>query len=359
MYPYFRSGSTITLRTPKQQWLDGHTALMNERFELAPNVHTIQLEHPFASETYINCTVRIDTAIDNLTGQKVGDDYKLLLFSSPESAVEDGTKFYFDDNYWLVVNTNKIKSLVGSCVVRRCNNVLRWTNHSTGESLSEHCVIDYQIRTPDNKSRTDPLLPDGTIRIFGQLNEKTRKINENQRFLLGSPDNWVVYRIYGGGVNIFLNNSTDDGYSARVFEYALGKDFINENTDNLDLGIADYYKIPSDSGSPIINSVEILPDIDYLLEGDSQEFTCYVYQSGSGVGDSGSRLGDVFTFTIANSDVPLDKYVVEILGDNEFSVENLSMYLTDPLIISCLSDGASTDGSGLLREFSLLLKGAW
>lgn len=341
---YFISGSPTMFGSPKETIISGFTQFLDDTFYNASDIHTIQKEYPFASGSYVSIDVRINYAINDMTGVKLSDDFKKLLFKSTDEALEEGEKVYFSDNYWLCVNTNSIKSLAASATVRRCNNVLKWRS-SDGTINQEHAIIDYKIGTPQNKSLTDPVMPEGTILIISQLNSRTTTITENQRFLFGRPGNWMCYKVYGGGVNNYFNANTTDNISAKLLELAMGKSQVNEDEDDIVNGIADYYKnAPSTSGSPTINSIRILPNQDYVLQGDTQTYTCYL-MSGS------STLPNTFVFT-GGSDVPVANYNLLTLSDNSFSIENVKLYTSASLIVNCVS-GSST------RAFPISLRGAW
>jgi len=79
------------------------------------------------------------------------------------------------------------------------------------------------------------------VDCFLQINSRTNKIKPNQRFLFGNENIFVAYRVEGGGINNFNNQKTLDNNSASLGRYGLSVDFINEQTDNVTLGIANAY----------------------------------------------------------------------------------------------------------------------
>ena len=240
-YKYLTSGSPTFFKTSQEVWQGDFQALIDDAFSNASTYRTISKEFPFSTGSLISTNVRVTSAIDNITGMKLGDDFKNLYFSGSSGSAVLGEKYYFNNNYYLVVNTNNVKRSYSSVTIRRCNNSLRWVDEN-GNSFSEHCIIDYKIATPNNINRTDPLFSDGTIQVICQGNSHTRKIKENQRFLFGNTDAWNCYRVFGGGIQNFLNDSTTDNNSSKLFQFALGKQFVNSDTDDLVNGIADYNK---------------------------------------------------------------------------------------------------------------------
>ena len=118
---------------------------------------------------------------------------------------------------------------------------------------------------------------------------------------------------------------------------------VNSDTDNLTLGIADYYKYETSASS--VGDVVITPSSGNILEGDSQIFNVEYYSSGS-------PSGEAFTFTVSGSMVPTGYYSFTTLTANSFEVENAGMFISYPLQILCQSTSAS-------RLFDINLRGAW
>ena len=264
-YKYFLSGYPLITQTPNVSWKGNFDSFLDADFYNSPNVYTIQEETVFSSGSLVDVDARITTAISNDTGMKLSDDFKQLLFKS-DHTVGLGYKYYFDSNYWIVTNVNVIKSITVTALARRCNNVLRWTDQN-GIIYEEPCIIDYKIASPNNNT-TDPITGEGTIHIFAQQNTKTNKIKENQRFLFGNSNNWMCYRVYGGGVKNYLNNSSIDNNTSTVMELVLGKNSVNEDTDDLVNGIADANKI--------VFSLVTSPSAIYGGIGDSFELESVV-----------------------------------------------------------------------------------
>ena len=241
-YSYYLSGSPARSGSVKESFINDFNKLLSEDFELASDVFTIQEETSFGSNEMQNVTVRINHGISSLNNQKLGDDFKVILFKELDHVVEMGSLFYFDNNYWITYNIEKTKNLATSAMVRRCNNVLRWADEN-GNVYSEYCAIEYNIKSPtDSISVVDPVEPNGFINVYAQLNSDTRKIKESQRFLFGNTDNWTCFKTFGGGVRNFLNQETTNNTSARLLQLTMGTDYVNSDTDNIVNGIADYYK---------------------------------------------------------------------------------------------------------------------
>ena len=217
--------------------------MANVLFSYSTDVFQIQHEKTFGQKDFENVTVRITRAINQITSEKLGDDFKQIALN-PKDGIEAtlGKMWYFDNNYWICVFSDSMKSLMSNCTVRRCNDFLRWLEDD-GTYHEEPCIIDYTMaRTKETLSVEDPVRPEGYLNIISQLNARTTLIKGNQKFLFGRPNNRVALRVFGNGVQNMLNQSGIDPTSSTVLTLTAGAWEINENLDNLVLGIADYYK---------------------------------------------------------------------------------------------------------------------
>jgi hypothetical protein len=236
--------------------IDQFQKLLDDQFKVATDVFDVQEEYVFASGSYINANVRIVGAISSVTGQKLSDDYKTILFQDITHTVGVGRLFYFDENYWLVTNTEKIKNLAASCTVRRCNNVLRWTD-TNGNIYQEYCVLDYDFGGYDDNIKKDtPVTPGKSLSLYCQLNSKTKTILAGQRFIFGvNGGSWSAFYTLGNAVRNFLNQKTTDNTSGQLLYLELGSHSVSNDTDDLVLGIADRYKNSyTISASPVVIS---------------------------------------------------------------------------------------------------------
>jgi len=237
-YKYFNVSPPITTGCII---LNEFQSFVNQQFYNAPDAFVVSEEYPVASGSYIDVDVRINRGISTYTGEKLGDDYKNLYFRDLAHATAVGVKYFFNNNYWLVINSEIIKNFAAGCTIRRANNMLRWCD-TDGTMLNEPCIIDYEISRPrDEMGTNEPVTPAGYIKIFAQLNDKTKKIKGNQRFLFGPVENRVCMRVFGNGVRNFLNQQTLNDESASLLELQVGGHYVNEQTDDLVNGIADRY----------------------------------------------------------------------------------------------------------------------
>ena len=347
-YKYIDIGTPPYMGTTKNELIDGFQAFLTDQFENASTYQTIQEENGFASGSFVDVNVRVDRAINSATGQKMGDDFKIILFSNINHPTGIGYKYYFDNNYWITVFSESIKNLAASCMVRRCNERLRWMGID-GTYYEEPCAIEYKISRPrDSMGTTNPVMPQGFIDVYTQLNSKTEWVKGNQRFLFGRPNNRIAMKIFGDGVQNMLNQETMDDTSSRLAIFSMGGNFVNKDTDDVANGVADRYLDFGNqtSGSMAgIYSIVVNPIQSYILESGSAIYDVRYYL-GNAV-QSGS-----FIFTISGSSIPATNYAFSVIDGNKFSIVNKSKWLQNTLDIVC-------SGSSGSRILNYELKGVW
>lgn len=242
-YKYTQIQSAL-VTDPKTTYIQDFNERLKEGFENSSDWFTIKEETPFASEKYVDIDARVNYVIAAETGEKMSDDYKMLWFKDTSHKVKLGTMFYFDENYWICINTEQKKSLTTAITIKRCNNTLRWMDGNGGIYNIPCSTADPLIRENRDYSTTGSAVVNvsGVIEVMVQFNEKTNKIKANQRFLFGNPNNWYCYKIFGAGVNNINLMKTDDFYSSGIIRYSMGGWQLNEDADDLVNGICDVYQ---------------------------------------------------------------------------------------------------------------------
>jgi len=328
-------------------FIDDFQEMLDSEFSAASDVYDILEETSFASGSYVSTTVRINEAVAAETGLKLGDDFKRVLFKEASHTVEQGLKYYFNDNYWVTTNTMELKNLAIACTIRRCNNVLRWVN-TNGQSYEEPCAIEYVInRSIDSLATKDPTTPEGYIKIYCQENTNTKKIKVGQRFLFGNTNHWTAFKVFGNGLNSFLNKLTYDNNSSQLLTIQMGANFVNDNTDDLVNGIADKYDntftvtpYPTSISGSIGKTFQINPNVEIndiavtktMLYASSDKTIATVTGSGGAVSligngsttigmhmvDNTSASANV-TVTVSASSVP--NYDIRVSPSDRFVLE--------------------------------------
>lgn len=336
--PYrYLNASLPMQKTPKDSLTGDFQGALNRDFKVSSDWFTIQREYPYGSEQYEDIDVRINRVFDGKTTVTISDDFKKILFKNPDDAPLLGGMYKFDNNYWIVTNVEAIKSLATACVVRRCNNVLRWKDYDTGFVYSKPCIIEYLIKeTRDYTTGGSSLVqPSGFAEIIVQFSEATNKIRPSRRFLFGNKNNWMAYKVMGGGVNNFDNRITKDMMSVGLLRLSTLANQANEQNDDFINGVADSMEynyslsLNENSASITIGSSYILiptttlngEEISRDVTWTSSDITKAVVNS-LGVVTPISSGNVVIRCSLSNNESAFDECSISI---TEYSVDNYSI----------------------------------
>lgn len=96
--------------------------------------------------------------------------------------------------------------------------------------------------------------------------------------------------------------------------------------------------------APVEDSYEIIisPNVEYILQGDKEDFSCYLYKNGE-------KQDDTFEFLDISVNVPRKNYDITILGSNGFSIKNNLKYMKSPVLVQCKTGNYEETISVLLR----------
>lgn len=241
---YYDAAQKIREPNPKASYYADFNAMLDFSFDNAPNVvyDEIEYEQTYGENDFITINkVRVDTILNYNTGIILGDDYKTFIFNSDFPVTPYyGMKFRWQGSYWLVINTNSYASMPITAEVRRCNNVLRFFDKD-GSRIYEPCIMDYTLRFANNEDTKNIIVGNGEQKIWCQRNKRTAIIKANDRFLFGTPEQRVAFRVYGGGTKNYMNAVTMDDNSPTITEFYVDHYEVNPLFDDFENGFADAY----------------------------------------------------------------------------------------------------------------------
>jgi len=360
-YTFLNAGLPIQ-KQPKDALTSDFQTALDLDFKTASDWFTIQRETSHGSGLYSNIDVRVNRLFDGKTTVSVGDDYKRILFKNSSYNPQLGSLFFFDNNYWIVINLEAIKSLGTTCVVRRCNNTLRWRDDNTGRTYSEPCIIDYLIKESRDYSTGGSALvqPSGFVEVIIQYNSRTNLIRPSKRFLFGNPNNWIGYKLMGGGLHNFDNRYTNNNTSGGLIRLSMLSNQTNETTDDLVNGIADVgeyiYSLSLNENTLSLNisdNFKLIPtlEINNIAEtGETYTWTssditkATVNSSGIVTGvavgactitcslTNNSSVSDSCVFTIVNT--PTSNYSIVMTPNTDFIYEGSEQIFTTNLYLN-------------------------
>lgn len=241
---YYDAAQKIRQPNPKASYYADYNAILDFSFDNAPNVvyDEVEYEQTYGENDFVKINkVRVDTILNYNTGIILGDDYKTFIFA-PDFPVTPyyGMKFRWQGSYWLVINTNSYASISNTAEVRRCNNVLRFFDKD-GSRIYEPCILDYTLRFANNEDTMTITVGNGEQKVWCQRNKRTTTIKPNDRFLFGTPEQRVAFRLYGGGTKNYMNGVTMDDNSPTITEFYVDHYETNPLFDDFENGFADAY----------------------------------------------------------------------------------------------------------------------
>lgn len=325
-------------RQARKQYEYDLSAKIEEEFEMAPNVYKIGVEKVFGTLQFEDYVCRIISAIDPKTGLNLGDDFRRIISKDLNDPMAMGWRYRFGNNIWIVTNTNNYKDITKSCIIRRCNNVVKWVDKS-GVVVEEPCIAGYALKYSNAYYNDLNALPQGTINLTMQNNQNSKRLKINDRLYIGS----MVYKVKA--VNDFLRQETYNEDSNPLIEFMCTVDIeAPENSDNGNLASSD---TENKNASEINNKKQTIvftPDIKSLIAGANKEVKVYLY--------NGKYKTDL-KFTFSAFGVPENNYVFKVIDDNSFTVTNVSAYLQSPLEIKCVCE------NGIERTMYIILRGLY
>ena len=239
---YYDAASSLHI-PPEEAYKEDYAEMYDYLFSNAPNAfRDVEIEKVYGTKCFVPTRARIDAVISDVaTGLKTGNDFKHFIFPPNEPRLAMGDLIRWQKSYWLVTSTNDYGSISNGCVARRCNNLLRWLDDN-GNIITEPCILDYQIGENMDYRGKELSLTSGFQRVWCQKNNNTILIFPNKRFAFGVPENPRVFRIAADGIKNFLNTETEDNDSKSLIELSFAGDYFNNEVDNSELLIADYYR---------------------------------------------------------------------------------------------------------------------
>ena len=300
--------------------------LIDETFEYAPNLKTIQEQENVGGSTYKNLKARVCKALNNATGENIGDQYRKIIFKNYNYPRELGYMYKFDGRTWLTTNLNTHINQSGHSIVRMCNNVLKWVDKIDNTTVNSwDCVFVPQIKNTDFDEGTKDVVQVGAdIQILVQRNAKTNQITYNDRFIFDSQAFLVVQ----------VNNHISPTYLTLKM-----KQTQILPTDDLVNNIAGAQNLP-----PISNSIKILPSVVNIVVGDTQTYSVFNYVN---------SIATTNTFSISASGLDSSYYILTQTDGNRFSIKALKAG-AEYLRVQCVDNVTN-----VAQSISILFTAGW
>lgn len=334
--PYWDATSDIRLK-PSDRYKSDWEAYVKRQYDNAYNWFDIEKETAIGSQEYESMKIRLNSVLNPGTGLQLSDDWQALIFDVGFSP-QIGLRYKYKDNIWITVNIQKYSTPTDNCIIHRCNNYLALTD-KFGNLHKEPCVIDPALKYGNIYYNNSVDIPQGSIVIWLQLNQYTKDIYVNDRFLIGYNEAYRVKNVinYLSDNTFNVNGSPLIKIEAYLDPIQIGDDFTTRITSNTPV-----VEAQSDA-----TNIGITPINCTILQGITQTFTCNAY-----VGDSTNS--DKFTFELISNNIPIDRYEFTIIDDNNFSIKNIKKYTSENLVVKCTNNTNNN-----FKLFNFVLGGAF
>ena len=184
------------------------------------------------TETYIRLS---DVSTQSVTAfdSKQYDDFKEILF--PDRSIDYipvGAYVETMGSIWLVVNPSNMSTVTANTVIARCRAHYNFYDEY-GNIKSEPLVVDRRSMLSNRLENPANIeLPEGYFNVKCQINENTKKITDNTRFILGRNAFHVT------GLTDFFEEFTFDDDSAHIMTFTIRREEPQVN-DDMEQRIAD------------------------------------------------------------------------------------------------------------------------
>ena len=334
---YYKAYLNSMAQAPVTYWKGLRQEATNDVWNDTATIETVLGQSAVGSSIYNEESVQLTSVLDPKTGKQLGDDYRKIIYKTlADSLIHKDTtktnrfwgKYYkFRDYTWLTVNTNTIIGSSASAILQRCNNWLRWYDKNNILHQCE-CVFERSLSSTGFDYGSEGVAEVGSdtlIRV--QRNAETELIPFNQRFIFDGHAFQVKQ----------INNHISDTY----MELYLFETQIQSNDDLVN-------NIANSDGEikPTTNETLITPDVNKILQGETQNFSVYNYIDG--VPSSSTYKVEVLGGSVGVN------YTLTIIDGNNFSITNI-LQSNSPLTIVCTNTQDSSD----IVSINIILGGLW
>lgn len=232
--------------SPKEYFRESLQQRINRDFSDTINVYNVKIKDRLTG-IFSDLVVRVETY-----GQEYSffahDEYKKIIFQDIDYSVMTGDIFEFDGYRWIVSQAKCLESATSSCIVQKCNCILKFTESTplTEGIIEIDCIAQNRIYDTANDVYVD--MPQGRLNILMPHDIWAMKIRlspKPTRFLLGLKDWRNKYKAWEVENIDTIQNIEIDYYSATTpVSYAgmlrvdLKETQVDRIRDNHDVGVA-------------------------------------------------------------------------------------------------------------------------
>lgn len=216
-YDLFRIIAQSTLTEKEREMSTIQQDILND-FESSPSFETITI-----SGTSYGVQI-----VEQNSLQKNPNEKRILM--KPGDVINVGDLVLWNSNYWLCTD-NDPDGIYYVGIIERCNNELKWLNSLGGQESTPCITTNKSLYTTGIDENKYMVVGAGHINVIIPTTDKTLLIDRDKRFLIGYQGKYDCWKV------TMADHTSQPGLIYLVME----EDEVNKNTDNLSLGIADYY----------------------------------------------------------------------------------------------------------------------
>lgn len=204
------------------------------------------------------------------------NDNEKKICSMPGEYLVCGTYVEWMGNFWLITELNAPNEVYQTALMIQCNYELRWVN-DCGEIISRWVnVIDGTKYLTGEYYQAMMTVGDSRMQLTMPRDDETVLLNRGERFLIDDPSATEPQ-----AYEITKINRTGKVYNGHgVFVHMLSESNRNDNADNYDMMIADYYTKIGKYDVRILNALSSLTvdtnstfRLDAIVFKDGVEFS--------------------------------------------------------------------------------------
>ena len=224
----------------KETILNDFYSKIDQVWEYAPDVETVEIQKELGSTEYYPYTMRVERVFNAKTQDTRSDDWKEFLSPEPDFDLPYGLYIRWKNNYWLVYNKENLDYPTKGVICRRCITTFNWVDE--WGNLRIYPVVIGKPKEATDYVNVQFTNPGGFNVFYLQLDEHSKLIRPNDIFMVGNSGYWSSYKVQGGGVANYLREetmvATENGLLSLICYIYEG----NDDTDNLEIGVSNYYQ---------------------------------------------------------------------------------------------------------------------
>lgn len=220
--------------------IDNYFSKIDQVWEYAPDVEMVEIQKDFGSTEYYPYKMRVERVFNAKTQDTRSDDWKEFLSPEPEFDLPYGLYLRWKNNYWIVYNKENFDYPTRGVICRRCITTFNWIDE--WGNLREYPVSIGKPKEASDYVNVQFTNPGGFNVFYMQLDQYSKYIRPNDRFMIGNTGYWTSYKVQGGGVANYLREETMNASETGLLSLICFTYEGNDDTDNLEIGVANYYE---------------------------------------------------------------------------------------------------------------------